>query len=129
PRDPGPEPVDDALDHLPVIPERPPPLAIRGRQQTLPRAHWASLNNAVRDIHPESPATTPSFGRHALGATLSGPHGGPADDWPAITESLHRVDPGTRTSAPNRVIGNNGGLAHPLWPRRGRERPRPRQAN
>ena len=39
PRDPGPEPVHDRLDHLPVIPERPTPLTIRRGHQRLDPSH------------------------------------------------------------------------------------------
>src|SRR4051812_25593046 len=35
PRRPGPEPVDDALHYLPVVPERPTTLTVRRRQQRL----------------------------------------------------------------------------------------------
>ena len=35
PRDPGPEPVDDPLDHLAVIMERPSSLPLGGRHQLL----------------------------------------------------------------------------------------------
>src|SRR4051812_16674804 len=52
PGDPGAIPVDDPLDHLPVITERAalPPAA--ARQQRGDLFHWASLKTARRDTTP-----------------------------------------------------------------------------
>ena len=59
-----PEPVDDALDHPPIVPERPSWTAQRGRQQRHNSTHCGSVSTAVRDTVASSPIED-----HQLGDT------------------------------------------------------------
>jgi hypothetical protein len=69
PGDPGPEPVDDALDHLAMITERAPTLSRRGRHQRFDPIPILICHDGATRHHTtitDSPAT---FRRHALAST------------------------------------------------------------